>query len=424
MACSLLNVGRRRIGLFGLVALSAAAVWSPDAQACSPDPCEYSENWEALAPAFEFVGTSGSIPLRATRNSWTSDAVLAAADYVTVTVFDSSGVAVFGDLTYDEDFRLLEWQAGAGLVEGETYSVHVVVDNAGITEALGKPGFECAEDIDAVSDVTAGAVSPVTDATAQLNAEVNLQANSTLDTVVCCDGAMPEDQIGSCIQEVYWGEGHCEVSGGTGWLDVVVTLPIGQLPKQYAARFISGDSTSVPPTGETSVNLRRSEPVCGHYEVLDLSTGDIVIGEEACIGEDLVRQLGAQPIDPAPGLDAQCEGAPYVCEHDGSAWNPDNCVDWSDADDDGADADDGGTDGGDADGGDADGGDADGGDADGGDADGGGTDADGGSDGGADGADDGVDRGCACAAGPTDVPTGGLLFAIFLGLRLRRRRQS
>jgi hypothetical protein len=228
---------------------------------------------------------------------------------------------------------------------------------------------------------------------------------------------MTPDWMGNLY--VTWDEGYC--TSRRLWRALVVellathTVPASSL-SQYAFCLIASEGGECIWIGSGSFGAMKDEPYCLAVESVRISDGMKAGAEPLCFGDDIADELGVQDRDIADELASNCEGQPYVCSHDGEAWDPNDCTPWDDGGTDtGTDTDDGTSSSG---GSESDGG------GDGGSDDGTGSTGDGpsGDDGaGGDDESDGAatsSRGCACSMpAPAPLP----LIAVPLLLMLRRR---
>jgi MYXO-CTERM domain-containing protein len=412
--------------MISMAAMVGWGAWTTPAEACQPDPCEWTDEWLEFELLHDRLATDGVLVFAASRASSATTDPSDTLPYVSVIVGGPGAGPVSGALEYDAAFGVVLWRPDAPLTPETEYSVSMRVDNSGLREQYPTGFLEgCAPDFEDSAVATTGA-GPLGELSLP-GASTSLSVQGTpilgdLATLVCCDAAMPESQY-SCFQEVYWSTGHCE--GTTEVRRLVVDYAFDWSafePEQLgnvAVRLVSDDGQirSGRP-GTLSLSMSPDVPICVTVEAVDLTSGATLVSRQECFGED-AGPLGVVAVNPSDALDAACEGEPYVCALDPSmtAWDPEACMPWEDE----GGTDDGGTgDGGSGDGGSADGGTADGGTADGGTADGG-DDSGGADDGGTAGQDGLSNRGCSCATTGNTAPLSLMLPALMLGIARRRR---
>ncbi len=237
------------------------------------------------------------------------------------------GPAVPGEVVAIDVLDLLVWRPGAPLDPDTEYEVAVTIDNSMLDYS------ECGPDaLDRTFTVTTGAamVVPVTLSEVTTSAMIVSTPFLSPDTLVCCDGAIPIDESGSCGDPLAWFEGTC--SAGSAFASLTVTATID--PATVAAGmgqvgYHFFDTAFVPGASETT--LRSNDSFCSQLTAVHLMTGETMTGPEVCVGDDLADMLGTVPFDPAPGL-AMCAGEPYTCAvasgPNGELWDSENCTPW------------------------------------------------------------------------------------------------
>ncbi|MEM6990238.1 MAG: MYXO-CTERM sorting domain-containing protein [Myxococcota bacterium] len=418
---------------FGVPLLVAGTVWggpAQDARACSPDPCWESNRWVAFELAHQEIASDGVVVFRESRRAAaiTDEEAL---QYVDVTVTDAAGQPVAGTLeVLESPWHGIVWRPSAPWVAGN-YDVSLAVDNDSLGAAHDEEWINekdwCADNI--AADLELVVAPEVLDgfSLAQATSEqsLSIQPLNTLDSLVCCDGAYPQLEYDCGPNEsVYWAEGFCTPTLGTGQVSGTLTIdPDGLQASDIVTRLVVDDEQhSYGDPGVLSMSRTNAEPFCARLDAMSLSRGEVWVGEEVCFGADAADQLGTLEIDPAGALERACAGEPYVCETDGEQWDEAACVPWSPVDPgDGGEEEGGGSES------DGDAGADDGsGDGFGDDASSVGLDGEGDGSGGEDAGqdDDGVaGRGCACAASSGSSGAGWLLFGLGVIPLLRRRRK-
>jgi MYXO-CTERM domain-containing protein len=387
------------------LALLALALAPRPAQACDPDPCYDSDKWQQLDVVSEVVASDGVIFLDARRgdnaDGLTDEEALA---YLAVEV-TQDGQPITGAVEVQDGWRGLVWRPDAPLTPGAALAITLTVDNDAIADDGCEPfGLELGP---FAAEVGPDPLQSLDLAVATADAELSIREDETLDAYVCCDGAYPEIDT-SCGDTIWWEEGHCEAITGVGWMRTTWTLNLADLPVELAGnlawRVETETDTYLVWPGESQRTLSFDAPTCARAVVHNPATGETLELDEICLGDELAEDLGPQALDPSAGL-AMCADEPYVCEHDGNAWDPAACEPYT-----GGDGDGDGDPTGDGDGdptGDGDGdptGDGDGGET--------------GADAGLDGAEAGA--GCSCSTGSSPAGPAALGLLVLLGLVRRR----
>ncbi len=411
-ACAMLGLYRSSlsVSLVPLLAALAGVTTPGEANACSPDPCYESNRITDFTLTNEQVKPDGVLVFRARHlaNGLSLEDALA---YVDVEVLGPDDVAVQGTLEAIASSAVL-WRPTAPLAPNAAHTVLVTVDN----DALGlehDPEWVNDKDwcgpniiLEQTIASTSGAFAPL-QVTVSESQEVDSTELRGLDTLVCCDGAIPrEEYLCGDIPDLYWTEGFCTSNAQRGRLaatfDVEPPASFGddQLDN-LMLRLHTGTDVGTGFPGDLTITRSAEEPFCSVVELINVATGDTVSSQEICVGDDVADQLGLLPLDPSAALGQECSGAPYVCEVNGEEWDPERCSPWTTPGDDGGDSDGGdGSDG------------SDGSDGD---------DGDGGEDGGL--ADDGIaGRGCGCQTSGGSSGPWGMAWGM-LGLVLWRRRR-
>lgn len=404
------------------LALTAFALPRP-AEACDPDPCQYTETWVQFELVnAQNVGTDGVLMFDAQRGpdaSQFSDAE--ALEVVSVEVL-AEGQPLAGALELEEGWAGVVWRPEAPLPAGAELSIALTIDNAQLE------GDICQEQPDPgpfLRTVSEGATPSLDPSELIFEADSSFRMDETeaLDGLICCDGAYPilEDLCGPYLN---WAEGHCEFTHGTGkvrgnWSANFFAVD-AELRELLSWRVVtSEDVVYAAPPRVDGINRTFGGPVCARVELLNRVTGELSVELDSCLGEAFADQVGPQELDPSEGLAASCMGTPYVCEivdgPGGPRWNADDCEDWGDAagDGDGDGDGDSGAEGGDGDGDTDTSGESD-------------TDSTGesGSDAGLE-SEGGEGGGCSCSSNDDPAPAGlTLALLALLGLGRRRARDT
>jgi MYXO-CTERM domain-containing protein len=390
----LLNIGCMSVAL-GWVAMPG------EAKACSPDPCE----WTNQFTTFELVSTrlapDGVVAFVWSRGSSPTLSIEEAMEHVAVEFRDSTGEIVDGSLEWRAFANAIVWQPAEVLTPGDGYALSLVVDNAALLEADADAWESCARDVDLTIPLLVGESLPVTvPVETSVITEHEFSEVADIHHLVCCDDATPMSESVCAFEELWWSEGHCESTLRQGRLTARWELIWSAEPEivaNYVPRFVTEHGTLFGVPGSSSLSSRRTEVICGTFELVALAGGEIVASEDGCFGEDVADQLGLVERDPSSGL-MTCMGEPYVCEvvsedvgwGASRYWDSERCEPYEPGGDDAGD----------------------GGDA--------GDSSDGGDEGGDAGQDGGVaDRGCGCASTPP-MPASLALWLLAIGLVRRR----
>lgn len=305
-----------------------------EASACTPDPCADTTAFVGLNRANANLGEEVEIPIDGVivmQAQWfgdlTPDALLAG---LTLTV-SHDGSAVEGTVEVVDRPRLtgvLLWRPAELLLPGTTYAVE-----ASFANPDGVPS-ECAAKLVEVAfevSTTDGMAEPLAAPKIWTSARYSESPVFDLDSVICCDGAIPyiQEFCGSS-EGITWAEGNCVSTTSRARLAVslgVATILDDATAEQWA-RTLYQDGVEVQTTLGDSFSRTLTEPACFTIEQFSLATGEVLAAEERCLGDDLMLPLGDLQLDPSMLLADLCETTPYICEVDETAWVPEQCVDW------------------------------------------------------------------------------------------------
>ncbi len=387
--------------LAGLVALHAEP-----AEACSPNPC----NWEPYVSSLTAL-SGASIPADGVLLLRVGGDNLSNQDILEMLALEvtQNGQPVAGAVEDTGAFGVLAWRPAAPLPPGQVHQVHAV-----LTDPNSDPDdyyYQCGSDLlelDHEFMAEDSPSEPLSEPEVELLEQVLLVEDTGLETLVCCDGAIPSDyELCGSYGGAYWDEGACAQSSGRGFLQVNVSVkpavadPLTRDQLLIGLR-VDGELLQLD-TGTEKLNI-SAQPFCTQVEVRNVGTGEVVLGPEQCHGQGN-PEVGPQAIDPHTKLDGVCAGPLYTCELEPESfpatWDADRCKNWDET----VDTSDSAPTSSDSLPGDDD--------------DTGASSSDG-DDG--PGQDDLVDHGCACTNAPAD-PTAALGL-VGLGLLARRRRRS
>lgn len=304
-----------------------AALLPEDAEACSPDPCNgvaALKSVEVLNPVA--IPIDGVLLLRA-NGSMDTDSLLAGLE-LTVT---RDGQPIAGAVEDSSVIGVLVWRPAAQLEPGD-YSLHAMFDNPPIDYDYCGPDIV---DDNLLFSVGAGASEPLTPPTLEPQISELLIEDRELDTLVCCDDAFPEDySVCGYSYEVTWFEGECAETSAVGVLDIAFALKQTVAPPTAGLLVrtlrVDGDIQRLD-VGDSFWH-RADKPFCASFDLRNVATGETLLGEPQCFGQNPGIVLGPQPLDPAVALAGKCVGEPYTCEvSDGSParWDREKCTPWA-----------------------------------------------------------------------------------------------
>ncbi|PCC73746.1 hypothetical protein SAMN02745121_06863 [Nannocystis exedens] len=323
------------MALFALSAsipLAVAALMPAEVAACSPGPpngpCFYADQWASLAPVnAAAIPIDGVLVLQGAQTGPSPEAEW--LDDITFTV-TRDGQPVAGALETTGIDDVLIWRPAAPLVPGATYKVQGALDNPDEDPE----GEECGPDLLPLVfefHADAGPAAPLATLTTEPKGKVTITPQiADLDALVCCDDAIPfGTETDDCKYEIKWNQGACASLVGEGRLDVTVTtkgVPASTLAMTSRRLVVEG----VP--GATFVGadptLSSLAPVWTQVLVRNLASGETVLSEAQCVGDEVAGSLGEQQIDPSPVLAELCAGPAYECNVQDDVWQPDACSPW------------------------------------------------------------------------------------------------
>ncbi len=392
----------------------ALALAPADAQACSPPECANSPRFLQIELGHAEVALDGVIVLHTEQGD---DAIASPEDVLgamRVAVLDDQAQPLAGALEHQGGLYL--WRPEGALPGGTTLQVSVSVDN----DALDPDNACGVDDHGPFALPVADQMLPALQLpSVGFASEHSVYEQLLLDTVVCCDGAYAELQVGSCIDEVYWEDGYCAAARGIGRasalfdianLDPLLATSV-RVDLLVDGQVIDGDLASR--IGDT-FGTTRPEAFEATLRFVSLVDGSTVQSVTSLADGGQPGALGEIDLDVSADLEANCETGAYTCAIDpafGDAWDPMACEPWNDDGGDGTGGDDTGTDSGSGDGTDTGSGS-------------GGSDTGGSGSGGSD-SDGGADQegGGGCNVDGRGSGSGWLLLLLGLGAPLLRRRR-
>lgn len=303
-------------GLFALV---------PDeAEACSPSPCSYTAFIEDVQPINTgAIPIDGVLVLQATGGRLV-DIDLPAELELVVT---RDGQPIAGAVELTDNVGILIWRPAAPLEPG-VHQLDLHFENAD------DYGYGCgpsSSDVSAQLLVEDKLSAPLEPPVLTHELKVSIDGSEELGDLVCCDDAFPIDGDYCGDGVPYWYEGDCAPHSGTGFLQVVTKIEPQADPGTSGlllrSLLVEGALSMSGVVDEASA--RFDHPFCTQVKLLNLATGETVVSEPVCHGQDLVDQLGPQSLDPVAELAGKCVGPLYTCAINEDAprgWDPENCT--------------------------------------------------------------------------------------------------
>jgi len=295
------------------------------AEACSFDPCGDFKPWGPLNAANgTLVPTDGVFVIHGEHNN------LDPIDLSTITIsVTKDGDTVEGAAEVSTGLRdTFIWRPDGALEAGATYTVEVSLDNE---ESGGEYCNIDAEPTVATLSYTVGDSPAPTLAPPTLSSSETITTSmvlTSLEDLVCCDGAMPYVDQGGCTNDAYWDEGTCVSTKQRGrvtsaW-ELTDDLAQGLVGMVYYRQMIDGEFFSASTLGP--IGWTQASSFCATVELVSLADGSVATSPEHCFGADPAEPLGVYDVE-----DATCGEGSYVCEVDGDAWDPDLCTDVDDS---------------------------------------------------------------------------------------------
>jgi MYXO-CTERM domain-containing protein len=293
------------------------------AQACDGyyGPCQGGyEFWQDLTPVNAAkIPSDGVLVLQG--NHQGDDAASLPSIELTVT---KDGQPIAGALEATSMHGVLVWRPVDPWEAGATYALSGNINNPPESEACAQLLTPIGGDSLTI-DVAPGSAL----GTVEFSGETMVQSYPTvsLDTLACCEGAMPSVGYVVCGGDyVDFDPAECAPTQGYGYLSVQIdgepaaTGPAGgQIV--YTLK-VDGNpySTSLTPVFDVTTDA----PFCAVIEATDLASGAVDAGQKHCFGEAVAGQLGPQVLDPKEKLQCALE----QCATDGvpPTWDPMACT--------------------------------------------------------------------------------------------------
>lgn len=236
------------------------------------------------------------------------------------------GQPVAGALESVEVGDLMVWRPTAPLQAGAHYEVSGTIANSSGAEAgCGAEMQALAFDFAAADGPTAPLVAP----TLTIQPTFFNEPILTLAGVVCCDDAMPADQVLCGVSYgITWEKGQCAATETRGYLRLLL---IGATEADAASsgqwvRVLLQDGERVAASVGTGFQRQVDAPACFTILQRSLATGEAVMSAEQCVGEDRADELGILAVDPVETLAGRCINDLYTCEIRSGRWDPLRCT--------------------------------------------------------------------------------------------------
>lgn len=309
---------RKSIGaVAGLLFLGVPRV----ADACSANPCSDTGTFLSFSIANETLSTDGVLLIEAMVFPGLAMSADEADALVELTVTDGRGSEIKGVL--DGVPGVYVWRPLDPLVAGDLLTVDFAVSQ---DNCYGP--FDGSTTVTVIDESPPALVVP----TVAFEQGYRLEEQEDLDALVCCDGAYP--YIVCEIPPTPWTDaGYCVTATGLGYAEA--TLDVSDFDAALASTtridlVVNGKVAESRGGANVLLNpiftVSRIEAFEVTTRIVDVATGDELPGEVFTADGGGLGEPGLQPLDADVGLRANCQTAPYVCEHDGSAWIETACT--------------------------------------------------------------------------------------------------
>lgn len=293
-------------------------------EACTPDPCQEVVAFAGLELADEVaVPVDGVVVLQAYWFGSYSNQEL--VDGLQLVV-ERAGAPVAGTLEVTEIGGVLVWRPAEPLAAGETYQITGTFKNpAGVPRVCAAAVIE----VNLEFVVADGPAEPVEKAALYVSERVDEVPRDDLEALVCCDGAMPYEQVVCGIGHGFaWSEGLCVAAQAERRLRVDIRNLRGV--DEGAGQWVMTLIRDGQPNGVTlGTRFTRyvTEWTCFAIELRNLATGEVLVSDEQCAGETL-EMSDAVVLESLAILRNACESEPYTCAVADGAWDPEVCMPW------------------------------------------------------------------------------------------------
>lgn len=316
-----------------LLALSLGALLPDEASACTPDPCANTTAFVGLQRVGADVGEvdvpiDGVLVMQAQSfGEMTQDALLAG---LTLSVSrDGAPVAGAVEAVYRQGLPgILLWRPAELLVPSVTYEV-----TGSFANPDGVPGECAAKQVEIGFDFTTapGRALPLAAPQIWTTASYSESPIVDLDSLICCDGAIPSKQeLCGIPQGISWSAGECV--SATSRARLAVSLGVASILDNATAgqwgRALYQDGEEIQATLGQSFSRQLSAAACFTIEQFSLASGEVLVSEERCLGDDLTLPLGDLRNNPSELLADLCADTPYICEVGEAGWVAERCIPW------------------------------------------------------------------------------------------------
>lgn len=302
---------------------SLALLGAREAAACTPDPCAEIVAFVGLEPANDKpVPTDGVLIVQANWFGELEPELLLTGLTLTVRLGDDvlDGALEPTDLT-----GVLVWRPAAPLTPAAAHQV-----TGAFTNPDGVPSVCAAPVVDVAFEfITAdGPAQPLATPTLVATEILTETPQVKLDTIVCCDDAYPRQQAYCGISHgLVWSHGQCasKLSLARVRLDINSRTNVDEATAGQLVRTLYQDGAPSSPGLGGRFGRSIDQPTCFTVAHTSLATGETVMSDEVCLGEEFADQIGDSPQDPWIEL-AGCTDQPYTCEVVDDAWDRDACT--------------------------------------------------------------------------------------------------
>ncbi|HEY8376671.1 MAG TPA: hypothetical protein VIK91_09295 [Nannocystis sp.] len=301
-------------------------------EACAPDPCQGVVAFAGLELAEDVaVPLDGVVVLQA---YWFGDYSNQELIEGLVLDVEHAGAPVAGALEATEIGGVLVWRPAEPLVAGGGYRIRGSFRNPpGVPKVCAAAEVE----VDLEFVVADEPATPVKGAGLYATERIEEVPRDDLESLVCCDGAMPYVQEVCGIDHgLAWSEGACVTAQADRRLrvDLRDLIQLDEVTESQWMRTLFQNGKLVGRTLGTRFTRYITERTCFAVELRNLATGEVFVSSQECAGE-LAGSLDEVVIDPLPILNRACEGAPYTCAVVDGAWDPEDCTPWESAEESG-----------------------------------------------------------------------------------------
>lgn len=284
------------------------------------DPCASFDGWTELA-----LLSGGTIPadgVLVLQGAFSGAMPALDSLALTVTTGGEELPGVFEATGFPD---LVIWRPSVAWTAGATYEISGTATNANGDGECVPLSLPIAGEVTIDAGAAAGLQAVVVNAAA----DVMQVPTIALDTLACCEGVTPFVLDGGCYGEstIQFDPGQCAPLQETGFLELTLTgTPAAMGPVDQQILYVYRLEGAIQGHGFAPMFGVGGllQPACVAIDAVDLGTGTVVEGVQACFGDMFVDQLGVHAIDPT----AELACTPFVCELNefGDGWDPTRCM--------------------------------------------------------------------------------------------------